>query len=194
MQLSSPLETSNLALATKTRYNATVLQFLLDDKGAVAVVAVGLPPYSVTEPEVRSIRMALKVRHKSAKVSVCQRPTVMSIGIASGNCFCSVIGTERRSEYAVFGQPMILAARLMQGDNASQILCDEVTQKGAVRTFEFKNLGKRKLKGFAGEVTAFCPIGKVDKWKNNIVDRIPYFGRENEISVGLIVGSRAVYR
>ena len=137
--------------------------------------------------------MALKVRHKSAKVLVGERSTVMSIGIASGNCFCSVIGTERRSEYAVFGQPMILAARLMQGDNASRILCDGVTQQGAERTFEFENLGTRKLKGFEREVAVFCPTGKVDRWINNDGDRIPFFGRENEISVGLIGGSRAVH-
>ena len=175
---------SSVQFETHNRYNATVLQFLVDDKGAVAVVGVGLPPYSVSEAEVRAVRLALKVRHKSKDISIGDNLVMTSIGIASGNCFCSVIGTERRSEYAVFGQPMILAARLMQGDNECNILCDLETKRGASRTFDFQDMGKRKLKGFEGtEIDVFHATGKKDKWNNVENQSVPFFGREEHIQV-----------
>ncbi|KAF0689897.1 Aste57867_18693 [Aphanomyces stellatus] len=110
------------------RVHATIRQFLIDDKGAVAIVVVGLPPFYHENNALHGIRMALYLQEKGVSAS---------IGITSGPAFCGSIGSSVRAEYAVVGDVINLSARLMSMAAPGQILCDESTHTATLTRFEF---------------------------------------------------------
>ncbi|CAK4713880.1 unnamed protein product [Aphanomyces euteiches] len=110
------------------RVHATIRQFLIDDKGAVAIVVVGLPPFYHENNALHGIRMALYLQEKGVRAS---------IGITSGPAFCGSVGSAVRAEYAVVGDVINLSARLMAMATPGQILCDETTHAATVDRFQF---------------------------------------------------------
>ncbi|KDO32773.1 hypothetical protein SPRG_02471 [Saprolegnia parasitica CBS 223.65] len=128
------------------RVHATIRQFLIDDKGAVAIVIVGLPPFYHENNALHGIRMALYLQEKGVKAC---------IGITSGPAFCGSIGSAVRAEYAVVGDTINLSARLMSVALPGQILCDEATQSATTTLFEFDQGSPVLVKGKGTTITVF---------------------------------------
>ena len=98
----------------------TIRQFILDDKGAVAIAVVGLPPFFFEENALRGIKIALRLGEKGVSAA---------IGVTTGVVFCGSVGSNVRSEYAVVGDSINLAARFMALARPGEILCDLTTKE-----------------------------------------------------------------
>lgn len=87
---------------------AFVRQFLIDDKGCVLIACWGVPGASYPDNTRRAVCAGSIIRDE---LSVIDMNT--SIGITTGNVFCGTVGSFVRREYAVIGDVVNLAARLM---------------------------------------------------------------------------------
>ena len=90
-------------------YEGSVNQFLVDDKGPVLLAAFGLPPMAHEDDTVRGVMAALEVQG-----ALCQLGLRSTVGIGTGQVFCGPVGSDVRCEYAIHGNVVNLAARLMQ--------------------------------------------------------------------------------
>ena len=130
------------------RHEGTVAKLLVDDKGLVLVAAFGLPPLSHQDDPARALEAALELRSELAAQGVAS-----AAGIATGQVFCGLVGSDLRREYTILGDVVNLAARLMQSAG-SELLCDAVTQAAARGQFVFDELPPLTVKGKATPVIA----------------------------------------
>ncbi|KAJ1342170.1 hypothetical protein BSLG_003297 [Batrachochytrium salamandrivorans] len=111
-----------------------------------------------------------------------------SIGITTGVVSYGGVGSSGRAEYAVMGDSINMAARLMcHAEAAEGILCDEKTYNLCALDFSFQNLGETKVKGKNSAISIFRPIAPVpesNKNKNSSISAatasIEVIGREKE--------------
>ncbi|CAM9700066.1 unnamed protein product, partial [Laminaria digitata] len=120
-------------------------QFLVDDKGCVLIASWGVPGRSYPDNGNRCLAAAVEMR---ASLQVMDMKT--SIGITTGHALCGRVGGKIRSEYAMVGDVINLAARFM-GKAKGRIVCDEVTHdlvcKNESTAALFKRLDPMTLKG-----------------------------------------------
>lgn len=134
------------------RFEGSVNKISVDEKGIMLLAAWGLPPDSHEDDPARAVRAALAVQ-----TDLRQRELSCSIGIATGNVYCGIIGTPARAEYTVIGDAVNLAARLMDAANAS-IWCDPTTVQHAAREVTFEPLAPFAAKGKAKLIAVHRPI------------------------------------
>lgn len=133
------------------RAEGAVRQFLVDDKGTVLIAAFGLPPSSHEDDAVRAVRTAIAMREAAAK-----RGVDTSVGITTGRVFCGPIGSGRRREYALVGDVVNVAARLMEAA-PDDVLCDAETHQRARHRIAFERLPTFELKGKGTASALFRP-------------------------------------
>ncbi len=139
------------------RFEGTLYQFLMDDKGLTAVCAFGLPPLAHENDPRRALEAGIALQEALA----CQDVST-SVGIATGPVFCGVYGSANRRQYTTLGNTVNLSARLMQAAENS-ILCDEATLRAAgSSTLHFEPKGEIKVKGRSALIPVFAPIGQSD--------------------------------
>ncbi|GBG25136.1 Adenylate cyclase type 10 [Hondaea fermentalgiana] len=128
----------------------TLRQFIIDDKGCVAIVVMGLPPHYFEDNAARAVKIAANLIHSQGVQA--------SAGICTGTVFCGAIGSEYRAEYSVTGECINLAARLMGKAEPNSALCDAQTYKEAKsnHNFTFSKVS-HTLKGYNESVTAYAP-------------------------------------
>jgi AAA ATPase domain len=141
-------EVVSLVQATVADYEGTIYQLVEDDKGTSVVVVFGLPGCSHEDDPVRAVRFGHRLREAL-------RPLLGPIpcGIATGPLFCGPCGLAVRRQYALYGNPMTRAARLM-GAAGAELLVDEPTHRAASHRLELGGSRRCSLKGL-GEVTAY---------------------------------------
>jgi len=159
-------ESSSIALArlqevletlqtTLYEHEGSVRQFIVDDKGAVLIGVLGLPPLSHEDDAARGAQAALAMQAELAQLGLHS-----AIGVTTGRAFCGTVGSEERHEYAVVGDVVNLAARLMGAAQKTQsILCDAVTYQTASARVAFETLPSIPIKGKAGLVLVYRPTG-----------------------------------
>eukprot|EP00741_Cyanophora_paradoxa_P015792 tig00020904_g15247.t1 len=149
-------------------------------QGASAIIGFGLPGGFAHEDDAeRAVRAALALQawfRESAAPFAC--------GIAAGRTFCGTLGAPCRKEYALIGDSVILAARLMGkareavaaglarvrtgeaepkvGAPLQEVLCDQsivagVAGRGRSTGLSFEALPPAGFKGFAEAVPVFRP-------------------------------------
>ncbi len=135
------------------RFEGTLYQFLMDDKGLTAVCAFGLPPLAHENDPRRAVEAGIAMREELGRRDV---PT--SAGIATGTAFCGVYGSEHRRQYTTLGSVINLSARLMQAAEGS-ILCDEATFRAtrSASTLLIQPHGEIHVKGRAEAIPVFAP-------------------------------------
>lgn len=129
----------------------SVNKFLVDDKGVLLLVVFGLPPLiHFTDDPIRAVLCGMRLVDtlKDEGLQGCA-------GIATGQCWCGVIGTEKRREYSVLGDTVNLAARLMGHAPTNKVLVDAVTYEAACDVVDFMEIGELQLKGKKEPVRAF---------------------------------------
>jgi class 3 adenylate cyclase len=170
------------------RFEGTLRQFIVDDKGCVLIAVWGLPPLSHENDPERAVEAALGMMTPLLDLGV--RP---SIGITTGRVFCGDVGCETRREYAVVGDVVNLSARLMAASKQG-ILCDQLTYSNASRTIEFHTLDPIMVKGKRDPIAIFRPVKKISaeqermrrRQTQKLVDvaRVaPLIGRDAECAV-----------
>jgi class 3 adenylate cyclase/tetratricopeptide (TPR) repeat protein len=139
--------------AAVERVEGTVDKLTMDEKGLLAIAALGLPPRAHVDDPARAVAAALALRE--ALRAAGWRP---ALGVATGLVFCGVVGSPRRREYTVIGDTVNLAARLMQRAEDG-LLCDEATALACRGAHSFGPPLRLQLKGKAAPLLAFSPTG-----------------------------------
>ena len=98
-----------------------IRQFLVDDKGCVLIACWGVPTASHPDNARRALCAAAMISRQLLRLGM-----KTSIGITTGNVFCGSVGSYVRREYAVIGDVVNLAARLM-GKSDGRVFIDEPT-------------------------------------------------------------------
>ncbi|NJN67869.1 MAG: AAA family ATPase [Chloroflexaceae bacterium] len=133
------------------RYEGSLNQFVMDDKGTLLIAAMGLPPFNHEDDAVRGVRLALDMQE-----SLDQMGLQSAIGVTTGLLFCGSRGNHRRRDYAMIGSVMNLAAHLMQAADGN-ILCDEATHQAAHTSLTFEPLPPLRIKGHDQPVAVYRP-------------------------------------
>jgi class 3 adenylate cyclase/tetratricopeptide (TPR) repeat protein len=147
------LQRATAAVQTSVyRYGGSVNQLLVDDKGTVAICGWGLPLCTHEDDALRAARAALEIQQTLRDAGLNG-----SFGLASGEVFTGLRGNDRRSEYAMIGTTVNLAARLMQAA-ARDLLCDASTYDGVKRRMECQALPPIEVKGRDQRIPVFRPL------------------------------------
>ena len=153
---------------TLFRYEGSVYQFLMDDKGIVLIGIFGLPPLAHEDDAARAVQSGLAIHEELNRSGV-----RTSIGITTGRAFCGVLGSEERRQYTAVGTVMNLSARLMQMADG-RVVCDQATFR-SVRTrpeLSFEPLGDIRVKGKSDPVAAYLPRKVASKQESGVIDRV----------------------
>lgn len=160
----------NVILETTYKHKGHVRQLLSDDKGTVMIIVFGLKARS--DMTLLGVRAALEM-HKRVRDELKQ---IIAIGVTTGRVFCGCIGSKDRCEYALVGDTVNCAARIMcKVLNRDGILCDDSTvqqtqeQAKVVRgenTPDFTKFQLIKLKGKQEPVQIWCPKFVVESLSN----------------------------
>jgi class 3 adenylate cyclase/tetratricopeptide (TPR) repeat protein len=142
------------------RYEGSVNQLVVDDKGTTLVAALGLPPLAHEDDAVRGVQAALGMQAELQQLELRS-----AAGIATGWVFCGERGSLIRHEYGMIGDVVNLAARLMQVASedlsiGQRILCDAATYQAARTRLKFKTLPAITVKGKAEPVAVYSPYGQ----------------------------------
>ncbi len=137
-------------------YEGSVNQLIVDDKGTTLVAALGLPPFAHEDDPVRGVLVALEMAAGLRMLN--QR---YAIGVTSGQVYCGERGNIYRREYALLGDAVNTAARLMQavlktGNN--DIFCDVATCQAAKSRIDFETLPPVMVKGKAEPIAIYRPV------------------------------------
>lgn len=141
-----------------------VRQFVLDDKGCVAICAWGLPgaAHGHGQDAVKAIECATQILdtlHDTYTYGDIETGISGShIGIAAGEVYVGLIGALQRCEYAMVGPSVNLAARLMGKAPAWHVFVEEAVYKGALHvdpTMKFKKHMPVQAKGYDKKVDVY---------------------------------------
>jgi class 3 adenylate cyclase len=143
-----------LAQAAIDRYGGSLHQIVDDDKGLTLVAAWGLPDRTHEDDPARGVLAARAIVDTLAELGL-----TVGAGVTTGRAFTGIRGSEGRREYAMLGDVVNLAARLLQS-SAGEVRCDAPTARAAtVRLaaghLDVVPLGALQLKGKAGGIEAF---------------------------------------
>ena len=155
------------------RLGGSVNQLMTDDKGTCLIAAWGLAFRNYDDNAVRALRAALAIRRQLEPLGVSA-----AVGVASGQIYTGPRGNRRRMEYAMIGDAVNLAARLMQrAPDLGGVVCDRYTMNPADGVVEFEKLGTIEVKGKAKPIQIFRPLGlaKIQARQNHEV-----IGRHDE--------------
>ncbi len=141
------------------RYQGSIRQFIVDDKGATLIAVLGLPPLAHEDDAIRGVQAAMEMSAELRRLGLRG-----AIGVTTGRVYCGAVGNERRREYAVIGDIVNLSARLMQAASRGSekehllILCDEATHQAARARIEFEALPPLTVKGRTEPVAVYRPL------------------------------------
>lgn len=107
------------------------------------------------------------------------------IGINTGLVVTSDLGEGSNKEHLALGRTPNVAARLQGQAKENQILVSDSSYELIQNDFNFKSLGKLKMKGIAEAISSYQVIESIDN-KNNIIDASgktssKIIGREKEV-------------
>lgn len=107
------------------------------------------------------------------------------IGINTGLVVTSELGSGVKKEHLALGKTPNVAARLQSLADSDQILISDSSYELIKNDFNFRGLGKLKIKGIAEAITSYQVIESIDN-KNNIIDASgktasKIIGREHEV-------------
>lgn len=139
--------------AVVARFEGTVHQLVAEERGATLIAAWGLAGVTHEDDARRGVEAALALHAALGGLGV-----RCGVGISTGRLFCGVRGSPVRREWAIVGDRMNLAARLMRAAGCG-VLCDDGTAAAAAARRQFEALAPIALKGKARPVAVFRPLG-----------------------------------
>ncbi|KAJ3294856.1 hypothetical protein HK104_003228 [Borealophlyctis nickersoniae] len=179
--LSTAQKVTCTALDAINRYEGTMRQFNVDDKGASALLVWGVEGFTHERGEaVLAVLAALQIQ-TDLKESMGNN---FSIGVAQGPVFSGIIGNSARSDGTVLGMAVNLAARLMCSPVArGSIICTESVYNACSGEIEFSPQQMVELKGIDTPQPAYVPLAKKLLHDERPSAPSTLAGREKEIAI-----------
>ena len=160
-----------------SKHEGILRQFHVDDKGAIILVFFGLPPLAHKNDASQAIRAALEINTAFGEIF-----EHYSMGITTGVISIGGVGNSLRTEYALMGDSINMAARLMFLKSAHRsMLCDDRT-KELCEHVEFEGMEPQKVKGKSYPINVYRPI----RIKEIVVENktnLSFIGRKKEIEI-----------
>ncbi len=138
-----------------TRYEGSVLQLTIGDKGSYLYGAFGAPVAHENDPWLAAAT-ALDLQALSQELSYI-RP--LQIGMSRGSLRTGAYGGATRRTYGVLGDEVNLAARLMQAAPPGEIFVSEVAQRPVASQFAWEPLTPIRVKGKSEPIRLFRLVG-----------------------------------
>ena len=136
------------------RHDGTLDKYIGD-----GVMAVFGAPMERQDDAERAILAAKEMRERLAAMMAKKeghtRKFDIRIGINTGRVVAGNIGSPRRMEYTVIGDPVNIASRLESIAKPNQILIGEETYKAIKGIFEIRKIGPQKVKGKSAEIMVY---------------------------------------
>jgi adenylate cyclase len=160
----SPREVNQLLNQYFSRMTDIIFEYegTLDKYLGDGVMAVFGAPMEKRDDPVRAIKAALKMRQELDQLKeqgVLDHQFNIRIGINTGTVVAGNIGSPKRLEYTVIGDPVNIASRLESNAKPNQILIGKETHDMVKDQFETKEIGLQTLKGRDAQVMAFEVLG-----------------------------------
>ncbi|HYF64539.1 MAG TPA: tetratricopeptide repeat protein, partial [Herpetosiphonaceae bacterium] len=158
------------------RYDGYLNKIDMGDKGSKYIVLFGAPVAHEDDAE-RALRCALELRDLA--------PGTTAIGVNAGLVFSGLVGSNRRQEYTVMGDPVNLAARLMQAAGHGQIMVGD-NARPAGGGLSWAELPALQVKGKSAPVRVWALEGFGQAAAPTISEprpRLPLVGREAELAL-----------
>eukprot|EP00834_Sanchytrium_tribonematis_P001964 NODE_53_length_30760_cov_1.203712.p5 type:complete len:641 gc:universal NODE_53_length_30760_cov_1.203712:23590-21668(-) len=160
-----------------SKHEGILRQFHVDDKGAIILVFFGLPPLAHKNDASQAIRAALEINTAFADIF-----ENYSMGITTGVISIGGVGNSLRTEYALMGDSINMAARLMFLKSAHRsMLCDDRT-KELCDNIEFEGMEPQKVKGKSYPINVYRPI-RIKETLVESTSNFSFVGRKNEIEI-----------
>ncbi len=145
------------------------------DKGGVMFCLFGAPIAFENNTE-RALEFVAAVRDDLSQLTELTGAR-FRVGMASGQAFTGVIGSEERCQYAAVGARVNLGARLMMQAEWGEVLSDENVSRN--RNFKFSYRGDGYFKGFENKLPTYVLTGR------NLAGKASFsgdcFGRTQEL-------------
>lgn len=167
-------EFSTIVLNQINSFSGYFKEIDFGDKGGLMLGFFGAPVSYENNVE-RALEFLLSIQEEVQSLK--ERGLEIRSGISSGIAYAGIVGGYERSQYAIVGAEVNLAARLMIAAKWGEILVDEHIQKS--RLYHFASLGKAKYKGIEGEVPTYQFLGR--KTEGQPVFSGEMIGREKEL-------------
>jgi class 3 adenylate cyclase len=132
------------------RYDGWLKEITMDDKGTTLVAAFGVPPFTHEDDAARAVEAALTIQSDLRKLGL-----TTGIGVATGPALCGPVGNATRRDFAVLGQHVNLASRLMQAASEDGVLADARTYEGARSRHTIERLPAHVLKGLTSPIDVY---------------------------------------
>lgn len=146
---------------------------IADEKGAALLLVWGLPTMAHEDAAQRAVYAALEVREAFAERGA------PSVGIATGEVWCGVVGNSRRAEYTLLGASVNLAARLMVASDGRILICPATSERLRGRV-QLEAPVVLELKGLAAPVPVRAVVGRVSTTAMRPIRPLVGRGKEQE--------------
>jgi len=150
------------------RYFSRMTDIIFDYDGTLdkymgdAIMAIFGAPMEKEDDAKRAVSAALEItrqlRSMMEKTSE-EKKFDIRIGINTGRVLAGNIGSPRRMEYTVIGDPVNVASRLESIARPNQILIGEETYKCVRDKFEIQKVGAKKVKGKRSKIMVYEVTG-----------------------------------
>jgi adenylate cyclase len=165
-----------------TRYEGTLVQLTIGDKGSYLYATFGAPT-AHEDDACCALYAALDLRRTAAELDFL---APVQIGISQGIMRTGAYGSATRRTYGVLGDDVNLAAHLMSVARPGEILVSPRVQKNLSATFTFRASPRMPIKGKTEPMTVFAVAGQ--RRKHAIHQEEPYYalpmlGRQAELTL-----------
>ena len=158
----SPPRLINMLLNT---YFSTMTDIIFKHEGTLdkyigdGIMAVFGAPMERDDDAERAILAAKEMKHRLATMMAKKehygKRFDIRIGINTGRVVAGNIGSPKRMDYTVIGDPVNIASRLESIAEPNQILIGEETYRSVKRKFQIKRIGPKKVKGKRAEIMVY---------------------------------------
>lgn len=164
--------------AILSRYEGSILQLNVGDKGSYLYSAFGIP-IAHHDDAIRAVGAALALQKLPPDLSFIQK---CQIGLARGRLRVGAYGSESRLTYAALGNKTNVSARLMSIAQPGQVYCDVEVYQRAKAYWAFDALPPVPLKGKKGLTAIYRPTGQTVKSHVKTVAPDSLVGRQAEVT------------
>ncbi len=147
------------AQQTLARYEGTLMQLTIGDKGSYFCAVFGAPIAHEDDAR-RAVAAALELRAPPPGLVGGSSVTAAQIGISQGTMRVGACGGTTRRTYGVQGEEVNTAARLMSQAEPGQVLVAARTAQALIAIYDFQELGAMQFKGLAKPLAVFAVRGK----------------------------------